>query len=46
VLNQSELSKQAWAAEVSKMINAQKAPGASEDVAAMVDDLTRVTGAK
>lgn len=46
VLNQPELSKQAWAAEVSKMINAYKAPVAPEDVGAIVDYLARVKGAK
>ena len=46
VLNQPELSKQAWAAEVNKMINAYKAPVAPEDVGAIVDYLNRVKGAK
>jgi cytochrome c553 len=46
VLNQPDLSKQAWAAEVNKMINAYKAPVAPEDVGAIVDYLDRVKGAK
>jgi hypothetical protein len=46
VLNQPELSKQAWAAEVSKMINAYKAPVAPEDVGAIVEYLAGVKGAK
>src|ERR1700680_2228977 len=32
VLNQPELSKQAWTAEVEKMVNNYKAPVAPEDV--------------
>ena len=46
VLNQPALSKQAWAAEVNKMINNYKAPVAPEDVATIVDYLTSVKGAK
>lgn len=46
VLNQPDLSRQAWAAEVNKMINAFKAPVAPEDVGAIVDYLDRVKGAK
>ena len=46
VLNQPDLSKQAWAAEVDKMINAYKAPVAPEDVGAIVDYLARVKGEK
>ena len=46
VLNQPDFSKQAWAAEVNKMINAYKAPVAPEDVGAIVDYLDRVKGAK
>jgi cytochrome c553 len=46
VLNQPDLPKQAWAAEVNKMINAYKAPVAPEDVGAIVDYLDRVKGAK
>jgi hypothetical protein len=46
VLNQPELSKQAWAAEVNKMINVYKAPVASEDVGPIVEYLSRVKGAK
>lgn len=45
-LNQPDLSKQAWAAEVNKMINAYKASVAPEDVGAIVDYLDRVKGAK
>jgi cytochrome c5 len=46
VLNQPELSKQAWATEVNKMINAYKAPVAPEDVGAIVDYLTRLKSAE
>jgi hypothetical protein len=46
VLNQPELSKQAWTAEVNKMINAYKAPVAPEDVGAIVDYLSSRKGAK
>ena len=46
VLNQPDLSRQAWAAEVNKMINAYKAPVAPEDVGAIVDYLVRTKGAK
>jgi hypothetical protein len=46
VLNQPSLSKQAWTAEVEKMINNYKAPVAPEDVGAIVEYLTAVKGAK
>ena len=46
VLNQPSLSKQAWAAEVNKMINNYRAPIAPEDVGAIVDYLTALKGAK
>ena len=46
VLNQPALSKQAWAAEVNKMINNYKAPIATEDVGAIVKYLTAFKGAK
>ncbi|MEA2820399.1 MAG: hypothetical protein QOJ86_2403 [Bradyrhizobium sp.] len=46
VLNQPALSKQAWAAEVAKMINAYKAPVASEDVGPIVDYLADLKGKK
>jgi hypothetical protein len=46
VLNQPALSKQAWAAEVAKMINAYKAPVASEDVGPIVDYLAGLKGKK
>jgi mono/diheme cytochrome c family protein len=46
VLNQPALPKQAWAAEVNKMINNYKAPIAPEDVGAIVDYLTALKGAK
>ncbi len=46
VLNQPALSKQAWAAEVSKMINNYKAPVAPEDVGPIVEYLTTLKGAK
>ena len=46
VLNQPALSKQAWTAEVNKMITAYRAPVAPEDVATIVDYLTSLKGAK
>jgi hypothetical protein len=46
VLNQPTLSKEAWTEEVHKMINNYKAPVAPEDVAAIVDYLTALKGAK
>jgi hypothetical protein len=46
VLNQPALSKQAWAAEVTKMINAYKAPVAAEDVGPIVEYLTGLKGSK
>ena len=46
VLNQPALSKQAWVAEVTKMINAYKAPVASEDVGPIVEYLIGLKGAK
>jgi len=46
VLNQPSLSKQAWTAEVNKMIDNYKAPVASEDVGTIVEYLTALKGAK
>jgi hypothetical protein len=46
VLNQPALSKQAWAAEVTKMINTYKAPVAAEDVGPIVEYLTGLKGGK
>jgi hypothetical protein len=46
VLNQPAMSKQAWAAEVNKMINNYKAPIAPEDVGTIVGYLTALKGAK
>jgi cytochrome c5 len=46
VLNQPALSKEAWSAEVHKMITTYKAPVAPEDVSAIVDYLARIKGAK
>ena len=46
VLNQPALSKQAWAAEVNKMINNYKAPIAAEDVGTIVEYLVALKGAK
>ena len=46
VLNQPSLSKQAWMAEVDKMINNYRAPVAPEDVGAIVEYLTVLKGAK
>jgi cytochrome c551/c552 len=44
VLNQPALSKVAWQAEVSKMIQTYKAPIAAADAAAIVDYLVRMKG--
>jgi hypothetical protein len=46
VLNQPALSKQAWTAEVNKMINNYKAPVAPEDVGPIVEYLANVKGVK
>jgi hypothetical protein len=46
VSNRPALSKQAWTAEVHKMINNYKAPVAPEDVDAIVDYLTALKGTK
>ena len=46
VLNQPELSKQAWTDEVDKMINIYKAPVAAEDVGPIVDYLASRKGTK
>jgi hypothetical protein len=46
VLNQPELSKQAWAAEVNKMISVYKAPVVPEDVGTIVEYLSSFKGAK
>jgi hypothetical protein len=46
VLNQPDLPRAAWEAEVSKMINAYKAPVAPQDVGAIVDYLVSIKGAK
>ena len=46
VLNQPALSRQAWTAEVNKMINNYKAPVAPEDVGAIVEYLANTKGAK
>jgi hypothetical protein len=46
VLNQPAMSRQAWAAEVNKMINNYKAPIASEDVGTIIEYLTALKGAK
>jgi len=46
VLTQPALSKQAWTAEVNKMMNNYKAPIAAEDVGAIVGYLTALKGAK
>ena len=46
VLNQPALSKQAWAAEVHKMINNYRAPIAPEDVGTIVEYLAVLKGAK
>jgi len=40
------LSKQAWTAEVNKMINNYKAPIAPEDVGTIVEYLAALKGAK
>jgi hypothetical protein len=46
VLNQPALSKQAWTAEVNKMINNYRAPIDPEDVGTIVEYLTALKGAK
>jgi hypothetical protein len=46
VLNQPALSKQAWTAEVNKMINNYRAPIDREDVGTIVEYLTALKGAK
>ena len=46
VLNQPVLSKQAWTAEVNKMIHNYKAPIAPEDVGTIIEYLTTLKGAK
>jgi len=46
VLNQPALSKQAWTAEVQKMIKNYRAPIAPGDVDAIVDYLTAFKGVK
>jgi len=46
VLNQPAMSKQAWEAEVNKMINNYKAPIAPEDVGTIVAYLTALKGVK
>jgi len=46
VLNQPELSKQAWTAEVNKMVNNYKAPITPEDVGTIIEYLTALKGAK
>jgi hypothetical protein len=46
VLNEPSLSKQAWTAEVNKMINNYKAPVAPEDVGTIIEYLTALKGAK
>jgi hypothetical protein len=46
VLNQPAMSKQAWAAEVDKMIRNYKAPIASEDVGTIVEYLVALKGTK
>jgi hypothetical protein len=44
VLNQPELSRQIWTAEVDKMIGVYKAPVAAEDVGPIVDYLASRKG--
>lgn len=46
VLNQPVLSKDAWTAEVNKMINTYKAPVAPEDVGPIIDYLTKLPAGK
>jgi hypothetical protein len=46
VLNQPALPKEAWQAEVNKMIKTYKAPVAPEDVAPIVDYLARLQPGK
>ena len=44
ILNQPNLSRAMWQAEVNKMIHVFKAPIAEQDVPAIVDYLTRTKG--
>jgi mono/diheme cytochrome c family protein len=46
VLNQPDMPKAGWEAEVNKMRNVYKAPVAAEDVGAIVDYLTQIKGTK
>jgi hypothetical protein len=46
MLNQPTLSREAWDEVVHKMINAYKAPIASQDVSTIVDYLARTKGTK
>ena len=46
VLNQPALPKAAWEAEANKMINSYKAPVALEDVAPIVDYLSKLQPGK
>jgi hypothetical protein len=46
VLNQPAMSRNAWTAEVKKMINNYKAPVAPEDVGTIVEYLVALKGAK
>jgi hypothetical protein len=46
VLNQPNLSRASWEAEVNKMIRIFKAPVATEDVATIVDYLAATKGVK
>lgn len=46
VLNQPALSRQAWTAEVNKMINNYKAPVELNDAATIVDYLTQLSNAR
>lgn len=46
VMNQPDLSKDAWLAEVSKMINVMKAPIPEDQVAVIVDYLVSIKGKK
>ena len=46
VLNQPNLSREAWAAEVNKMIHTYHAPVEASDVDAIVSYLSRIKGAQ
>ncbi len=46
VLNQPDMTRDTWLAEVNKMKNVFKAPIPADDVAVIADYLTRIKGSK